>query len=112
MTNRQFKNKISVLENSETRRNIFRICLIAFAAVAVLYVLMVGKTILNIIERKSAESETHLIASRLGELELQYLSGVNKIDLEFAKSSGFIEPRELGFASRKSLSISIARNGL
>ena len=98
--------------NNNLRQTIFQAMLFAFAGLSVCYVLLMGNMIFNIIARKALEIKVNTMSNNVGEMELQYLSMSNKIDLSFAKSVGFQETK-MTFATRKSLgSLSIAKNEL
>ncbi|MFH1608774.1 MAG: hypothetical protein ABH951_02010 [Patescibacteria group bacterium] len=99
--------------NNNLQKNIFRTILFSFGALAICYVFVLGNTVFNIVERRSLESNARVISNQVGELELQYLTLSNNIDLAFAESKGFKELNIKKFATRKSLgSISFAKNEL
>lgn len=98
--------------NTNLRQTIFHAMLFAFAGLSVCYVLLMGNMIFNIIARKGLESKVSTMVNNVGELELQYLSMSNKVNISFAKSLGFQETK-MEFATRKSLgSLNIAKNDL
>lgn len=63
------------------------------------YFYFINSTIFNIIGRKNIESENRTLSSNISELELQYLSATNNIDLDFAHSIGFKDASNAKFAS-------------
>ena len=98
--------------NSNLRETIFKAMLYALGALALVYVLLLGNMVFNIIARKALQAHASAMTGKLSELELQYLSMSNKIDVTFAKSIGFQETK-MKFATRESLgSLSMANNEL
>ena len=66
--------------------------------------------VFNIVERKALEGRALTLSNEVGNLELEYLSVSQKVDLNLAYSLGFKETKKT-FANRKALgSISIAKN--
>ncbi len=75
----------------------------SFGAFALLYILFLGNMVINIVERRSFETEARSLSSEVGDLELIYLSMSKDIDLTLSYSMGFKETKTT-FANRKSLS--------
>lgn len=93
-------NKISVkinkynpqsiaVDHGDLNARIFKYILYTFGVLSLLYVLILGNMILNIIERKSVEASAVNLTNEISELELAYLSKGASIDLEYAYSLGF-----------------------
>ncbi|PCI20016.1 hypothetical protein COB64_02910 [Candidatus Wolfebacteria bacterium] len=70
---------------------------------AVTYMFLIASSVGNIVERKNLENEVRSITSTIGELELEYLSITNTIDIKYAKTLGFVEPSSTYYASRATL---------
>ena len=79
-----------------------RFIFLSFGTLALLYVLLLGNMIRNIVERRSLEINARILSSEVRDLELAYLSISNKVDLNFSYSLGFKETKAT-FATRKSL---------
>lgn len=98
--------------NNNLERQVLNIILWSLGALAVCYLFFLGNMVLNIVERRSLETGANVLANQVQDLELQYLSVSNKIDITFAKSLGFQETKTK-FATREFLgSIKLAKNDL
>ncbi len=107
---KSYTNNVIIVDNGNLHRKILHSMLFTIFALALVYVLALGNMVFNIVERKSIESKTHTLSNEVGDLELQYLSISQKIDLNLAYSLGFKETKTK-FAVRKPLgSISMAKN--
>ena len=96
----QLHNKTAAMIEGHTDRTMFLV-LSAFVVVSfAMYLFFVGTTILNIVDRKSLENENRSLGSKVSELELNYLSETNKIDLKLAYSLGFKDAGATTFAAR------------
>ena len=71
-------------------------------ALALIYVVILGNMVRNIVARRSLEANANSLSSEVGNLELSYLSLSNNIDLAYSYSLGFKETKAT-FATRKSL---------
>lgn len=98
----KIKNYASnISDSSSLRKQIFNFLLITLGALAALYVLLLGNTVWNIVERRALEAQARTLGNEVGELELIYLSAVNKIDPAFSETLGFKEVKAK-FVTRKS----------
>lgn len=98
--------------NNNLERQVLNIMLWSLGVLAVCYLFFLGSMILNVVERRSLETGSNILANQVQDLELQYLSESNKVDLVFAKSIGFQETKTK-FATRSSLgSLRLAKNDL
>jgi len=94
---------INIMNNNiEVRKIILNIILSVFGALAFWYVLILGNTVFNIIQRKTLEREALVLSNEVGNLELSYLSISNSVDLPLSLSMGFKETKAT-FATRKFL---------
>lgn len=66
-----------------------------------MYLFFVGTTIVNVINRNGLEKSNIILSSKVSELELNYLSESNKIDLDLVYSLGFKDAANIAFASRE-----------
>jgi len=99
--------------NNDLQRNILRALLSSIGLLALCYVVIVGSMVFNIVERRALETNARALSNEVGDLELQYLSASNNVDLTFAESKGFKEPSVKKFSTRQAFgSISFAKNEL
>ncbi|HEY4513426.1 MAG TPA: hypothetical protein VJH06_02855 [Candidatus Paceibacterota bacterium] len=91
-------------------RLVLNAMLIATGVLAILYMLILGNTVFNIVERRSLEKEALALGNEVSELELSYLSVLSSIDMAMSFEMGFKEAKAT-FATRKPLgSLKIANN--
>ncbi len=107
---KSYAGNVNIIINNNLHRRILNLMLWTLGALALFYVFFLGNMVFNIVERKALEGYARTLSSEVGNLELQYLSVSQKIDLDLAYSLGFKEVKTK-FATRKSLgSISVAKN--
>lgn len=102
----QMKNyapNVNIINNNNFSSRLLNTLLLAFGILALSYVLILGNMVWNIVERRTFENEANVLSSRVGELELQYLSMSDKVDLVLALSMGFGEAKTKQFVNRKSI---------
>jgi hypothetical protein len=92
----------NVINNSRDRI-ILHAILFSIGALAVVYLVLLGSMVRNILERRSLEVRQRALSSEVGDLELTFLSLSGKVNLPLAYSLGFREAKAT-FATRKSLS--------
>lgn len=108
-----YKNGVNIVNNNNLEKRILNMLLLMLALLAFSYVIFLGNTVFNIVERQSLVKESRILSNEVGSLELEYLSISNKVDLSMATSLGFKESVEKQYAVRKSLgSIKLAKNDL
>ncbi|OGI76488.1 hypothetical protein A3C67_00070 [Candidatus Nomurabacteria bacterium RIFCSPHIGHO2_02_FULL_42_19] len=84
--------------------------LLSLCILAVFYTFLLGNMVFNIIERKTLEAEMQTLATKVADLELEYLALSGKVDLAFSQALGFKEIKAT-FATRKTLgSIKVVKN--
>ena len=107
---KSYASNVNIIDNGNLQKKILNMILWSIGALVVFYVIFLGNMVFNIIERKALEVSAGKLSNEVSDLELQYLSESQKIDLNLAYSLGFKEVKTK-FATRKSLgSISIAKN--
>jgi hypothetical protein len=99
---RNIQNVNITNNNIEVNRVILRAMLAAFGGLAVLYFLILGTMVFNIVQRKNLESQEMTLSGQVGNLELSYLSVSNSVDVALSSSMGFKETH-VNYAIRKSL---------
>ena len=109
---KRYASNVNIVNNNNLERRILNTMFLTLGFLALGYVLLLGNTIFNIIERKALEVSARDLSNQVGDLELQYLSASNKVDLSLAGTMGFKETKQT-FATRKHLgSLNIANNEL
>jgi ABC-type antimicrobial peptide transport system permease subunit len=66
------------------------------------YLVLVGTTVYNTLERQRAEKQISKITSELSEMEFSYLNLKAKINPELARSLGFVEVEDVIIAKKNS----------
>ncbi len=104
---------VSIVNNNNMEKRILHTLFLSLALLAVVYVVLLGAMVFNIVERKTTEVSARALSNQVSDLELQYLSLSNKIDLTLSHSLGFTETKAT-YATRKSLgsvgSIKLSKN--
>lgn len=108
----KYGNNINVVNHGNLNSKILNFIFYSFGVLALCYVFILSNMILNIIERRSLESDMRNLSNELSELELEYLAKSGSIDLEYSYALGF-EDTKVNYATRKSLGqIKLAKNDL
>jgi len=109
---KNYRTNVNIIDNGNLRNRILHTMLFTLGMLALFYVFLLGSMVFNIVERKTLQVYDRSLSSEVGNLELEYLSLSQKIDLDLAYSLGFREI-ETDFVMRKALGssgISIAKN--
>jgi hypothetical protein len=77
--------------------------LLVLGGLGLLYVLMLGNMVFNIVQRRALEKEALTLSNEVGGLELSYLSVSNSIDMRMASEMGFNETKATTFTTRKAV---------
>jgi len=88
--------------NIEVQRIIFNTMISALAALGILYFLILGNMVFNIVQRKNLEKRELTLESTVGNLELSYLSVSNNVDVALSSSMGF-KKIPIDYATRRYL---------
>jgi len=91
--------------NIEVKKIVLHTMFSILAALALLYVLILGNIVFDIVQRKALEKEIRSLSNEVSSLELSYLSVSKSVDIALSSSMGFKETRPT-FATRKSLGYS------
>jgi hypothetical protein len=97
--------------NIEVEKVILHSMLSVIGGLAILYVLILGNMVFNIVQRKALEKEALALSNEVGSLELSYLSLSGSIDVALSSSMGFKEIQPT-FATRASLRPLGSRGGI
>ena len=98
-----YSGNVNIVNNNNLQKRILNALLYSFGILALVYVLVLGNMVFNIVARQSLGVRERALSNEVGSLELQYLSMSNKIDLAMSTQMGFKEAK-VTFATRKSLS--------
>ena len=109
---KNYAGNIHIVDNDNLERRVLNFMLLSLGLLGLIYVLILGNMIFNIVERKALEARAHTLQSEVADLELNYLGASNKVDLGLAQVMGFKETA-VKFATRKALgSIKVLQNDL
>lgn len=107
---KSYANNVTIIDNGNLQKKIFNFMLCILGILALIYVVLLGNMVFDIVSRKSLENRALTLYNEVGNLELTYLAASQKVDLKLADSLGFKEIKTK-FATRKTLgSINIAKN--
>jgi hypothetical protein len=98
---------IDIVRDQDIRKVLFRVFVSALIILSLSYAYLIGSITFNVLARKSLETESRALASRVGELELTYLTSANKLDKSYATSLGFVESKNNIFTTRNLPSVAI-----
>ncbi len=97
---KRYASQTRISRDSNLQVRILHSMMFALGMLAVFYVLVLGNMVFNIAERKALEIQARNISNEVGEMELTYLTMINKVDLGLAHSLQFKEAKAT-FATRK-----------
>jgi len=97
-----YAGNVNIVDNSDLEKKVLNLLFMTLGLLALVYVCLLGSMVFNIVERKSAEAEARTLGNEVADLQLQYLSMCNKIDLALSASLGFKETK-IAFTSEKTL---------
>ena len=111
----KYSKSSQIVDNSNLRVRILHSLVASLGFLAFGYVLILGSMVFNIVERKSLEFEARNLTNEVGEMQLQYFSMSNNVDLAMGYALGFKESK-VTFATRKEVGsldpIKVAQNDL
>jgi hypothetical protein len=99
---KRYSMQARVARNNDFQVRIFQSLMFGLGVLTLFYVLVLGNMVFNIVERKSLEADARNIGNEVGEMELTYLTMLNKVDISYGKSLGFKEAKAT-FATRKAV---------
>ena len=107
---KSYASNVNIIDNGNLQKRILNTMLLMLGILTLLYIFFLGNMVFNIVERKALEKSALTLSNKVGNLELEYFSMSQKVDLNLAYSLGFKEIKAK-FATRKALgSINIAKN--
>ncbi|MES2023302.1 MAG: hypothetical protein V4439_01335 [Patescibacteria group bacterium] len=104
---------MSIVNNNHSMQAVLlNIMLWSAGALVLFYFFLLGNTVFNIVARKSIETNSRVLSSDVGQMELQYIALSNKVNLTLAQSMGFQETK-IKYATAKNVgSLKISNNEL
>lgn len=90
----------NIVSDDYIRRTIFKFIIGALIALSLAYFYLIGSVTFNVLARKSLENTMLDIGSKVGNLELSYLSLSNGINQTFANSIGFVDSQNTIIVTR------------
>ena len=107
---KSYVNNVNIIDNGNLQKRILNTMLLILGILVFFYVYFLGNIVFNIVERKALDVYAYKLSNNVGNLELEYLSISQKIDLDLAHSLGFRETKTK-FVTRKILSsIKVSKN--
>ena len=91
-------------------RKLFWVFSVLLLMASIFYAYLVNQTVLNVVVKENFDEQILSLNSKVGELESKYISVKNQINLDYAHSVGFVEAKNLKFASRKLSTQSLSLN--
>lgn len=82
------------------RRRFFMALVASIAILGGLYIFFLASTTLHIAQRKSIQSDIRLANSRIADLEAEFFTQANGVDLAYAKDLGFVEITDVHYSER------------
>ena len=110
---KSYTGSVNIVNNNNLEKRILNIMLWSLGALALCYVLFLGNMVFNIIGRKSLETNARSLQNEVGDLQSQYFTVSNKVNLSLAASMGFKETKDKEYAIREAIgSLKVATNEL
>lgn len=97
----------STILGTSLNQKIFRVVLVAFVLLCSLYAYIIGNITFNVVARNTFTQEKNTISSRIGELEVEYLTLSGNVTMDVARASGFSEASNVHYV-KKDTSVSRA----
>lgn len=106
-----YAKNVNIIDNNiEVRKMILSMMFYILGGLALVYVLILGNTVVNIVQRRALEKQELTLSNEVSSLELSYLSLSGSVDLALSSSMGFKQTKAT-FATRRSLgSLKLASN--
>ena len=89
-----------IAQNNNTKKVLFHVLIMSSVLLFAVYIYLVGSITFNVVARKSLENTVTTLTDKVNNLEITYLSEINKTDKNYALANGFVEVSGNIFASR------------
>ncbi|MCI5108347.1 MAG: hypothetical protein MRY49_00685 [Candidatus Pacebacteria bacterium] len=73
------------------------------------YMFLVNSTVLNIVKREEVGNSLATLNTKVSELEFEYITLKNSIDIEYALDRGYVPAENITFAGKKDTNLSLNR---
>lgn len=80
-----------------SNQKVFRFVVVVFVVLCALYAYIIGNITFNVVARNTFIEEKNTISSRIGELEVEYLTLSGNVTMEVARASGFNEASNIHY---------------
>lgn len=81
-------------------QKIFRVIISVFIVLCALYGYVIGNITFNVVARNTFTQEKNTISSRIGELEVEYLTLSGNVTMDVARASGFEEAPKVYYVNK------------
>jgi hypothetical protein len=98
-----YTSNAGIMQN-DVERLTLKFILWSFGVLGLVYLILLGTMVSNIVQRKSLEANARILSNEVSDLELSYLSMSNNVDLNLSHTLGFKETKTI-FATRKSIGL-------
>jgi hypothetical protein len=108
---KMYAKNVNIIDNNiEAQKMILSTMFYILGGLALVYVLILGNTVVNIVQRRALEKQELTLSNEVSSMELSYLSLTSSVDLALSTSMGFKQTKAT-FATRRSLgSLKLANN--
>jgi hypothetical protein len=89
-----------IKQNINTQKLLFRALITGSIMLFAVYIYLIGSITFNVIARKSLETTVAELTTKVNQLDLTYLNGINDINKDYALSKGFVDVHQNIFATR------------
>jgi len=96
----QEKIQIKAISLYNLQQKLFWALIAGLSVVVAFYMFFVGKTIINVVDRRTSENEIKNLNSVISELESRYIALGQDINLADAETMGFHEVTKIEYVSR------------
>ena len=81
-------------------QKIFRVVIVSLVMLCCMYAYVIGKITFNVVARNTFTQEKNAMSSRIGELEVEYLSLSGNVTMDVARASGFSEASNIHYVKK------------
>jgi hypothetical protein len=110
MTLKQNIVRATIVSNDDLEKKLFIIVASVFALLIASYIFFIGRITFAVVATRGADAQVRTLRAHVGDLELQYLTLNQKVDMAYAESHGFSEPKDTSFAAKARLSVASDSN--
>lgn len=86
---RKYQPSINIVNNNNMRKQVLNITLTFLGLLFVCYLYLLGNIVWDIVQRRNLEAEATTLSNNVQNLQLQYFTASNQVDLALAQTMGF-----------------------